>query len=257
MGYTYTKSGEYFEVNSLHLPIKSEMRITAICEMCGKERSLQRCKYNPICLSCILIDRNKNLSPEHKKKLQEMAQARNKRMWSSDPEYAEFRKKQIKRLENQKGIFHPRHNPDPPPTYEVQRDIPGYSEWRRLVYRNNHLGCRACGIFQDSNAKMHAHHIENYGDNKDLRTDPSNGILLCKRCHFSFHNKYGHKNTNREQLKKWIEVRILETLNELQTQWSITDNPVSKEDRKNLIKLGARYDFFDKCWRLPPKDDNG
>jgi hypothetical protein len=51
---------------------------------------------------------------------------------------------------------------------------------------------------------MHAHHIESYVDNPDLRTDLYNGITLCDGCHTNFHSLYGRGGNTRKQLREFF-----------------------------------------------------
>lgn len=44
----------------------------------------------------------------------------------------------------------------------------------------------------------------NYAEYKELRTDVSNGITLCKECHKEFHKTYGYSRNNEYQIKEFI-----------------------------------------------------
>lgn len=48
---------------------------------------------------------------------------------------------------------------------------------------------------------MHAHHIESYVDNPDVRTSLTNGVTLCNDCHTEFHSIYGKGGNNRTQIE--------------------------------------------------------
>lgn len=54
---------------------------------------------------------------------------------------------------------------------------------------------------------MHAHHIESYVDNPDVRTALSNGITLCNDCHTEFHSLYGKGGNNRDQIEAFFASR--------------------------------------------------
>lgn len=73
--------------------------------------------------------------------------------------------------------------------------------WSKKVRDRDGYQCKKCasrcGI-------MHAHHIENYADNPNLRHELSNGITLCEPCHIKFHQIYGKRNNNREQINAFL-----------------------------------------------------
>jgi len=100
------------------------------------------------------------------------------------------------------------YNYDPNKTEEErndQRKYPEYIEWRKYVYKRDNWTCQSCEKRKDLNA----HHIRNYSSNRELRTDESNGITLCKICHLEFHKKYGKKDNSRQQLDEFLKVSSL------------------------------------------------
>lgn len=96
------------------------------------------------------------------------------------------------------------HNYNPNLTDEersIGRFIPGYQEWRKAVYERDDYTCQMCG---KNGGTLNAHHIESYNNNKELRTELSNGITLCEDHHKDFHHQYGNNNT-RKQLIEFME----------------------------------------------------
>lgn len=79
-----------------------------------------------------------------------------------------------------------------------------YKEWRKNVLGRDKNICQFC---LENSQKMTAHHICTFNDHQDIRYDISNGVCLCKKCHWSFHRKYGHHHTNREMLIDWFSTR--------------------------------------------------
>ena len=82
-----------------------------------------------------------------------------------------------------------------------------YKLWRNEVYRRDGYTCQCCGI---KHKDIEAHHIKNFSEHIESRYDGNNGITLCKKCHNpnrigSFHNIYGMKNNNQEQLDEYIK----------------------------------------------------
>lgn len=84
----------------------------------------------------------------------------------------------------------------------LNRNIEGYPEWRRKVYARDNFACQACGDSDGGN--LIAHHILNYSEHPELRTELSNGITFCESCHENFHNTYGYRNNNKEQLDLFL-----------------------------------------------------
>lgn len=85
----------------------------------------------------------------------------------------------------------------------IQRKSNDYYLWRKSVFDRDNYTCQACDDNQGGN--LNAHHIINYMENEDLRTDLDNGITLCKECHKQFHDIYGYKNNNRDQLDRFLK----------------------------------------------------
>lgn len=83
------------------------------------------------------------------------------------------------------------------------RGIDGYKEWRIIVFERDNYTCKCCGDSVGGN--LNAHHILNYSSYEKLRLDINNGITLCNLCHKRFHNEYGLKNNNENQLNEFIK----------------------------------------------------
>lgn len=84
---------------------------------------------------------------------------------------------------------------------EMGRNIPGYVEFiKRVLARDNYI-CQCCG---DTSNTLEVHHLDGYDWCKEKRTDDTNGITLCEKCHSNFHSVYGFGNNTKEQFEKWI-----------------------------------------------------
>lgn len=97
------------------------------------------------------------------------------------------------------------HNWNPNLTEEerlIERHYSEYYEWRKLVYEKYDFTCQKCSKVGGT---LNAHHIDDYANNKELRTTVENGITFCVSCHKDFHHQYGNEsNTTKveEFLKK-------------------------------------------------------
>jgi len=73
--------------------------------------------------------------------------------------------------------------------------------WKKAVFERDNFVCQKC---EQKGGELEAHHIFNFADYQERRTEITNGITLCKKCHKTFHKKYGKKNNTREQLNKFL-----------------------------------------------------
>ena len=89
-----------------------------------------------------------------------------------------------------------------PEERETMRLYPEYNEWRLDVFKRDKFTCQCCG--DNTSGNLNAHHILNYSEHKQLRTEVDNGITLCKSCHVDFHTVYGFRHNNHEQLKTYF-----------------------------------------------------
>lgn len=83
--------------------------------------------------------------------------------------------------------------------------VDGYDKWRKLVKIRDRC-CQVCA----STKELEAHHIIPWQSNKELRTDPGNGVCLCRKCHLLFHSKYGKNNNSAAQLSEFKQSFLLQ-----------------------------------------------
>lgn len=63
------------------------------------------------------------------------------------------------------------------------RNSSRYKEWRKAVFERDGFHCVKCGTKKD----LQAHHIKPWKNNKALRYEVSNGMILCRKCHLKEH----------------------------------------------------------------------
>jgi 5-methylcytosine-specific restriction endonuclease McrA len=92
------------------------------------------------------------------------------------------------------------YNPDLSKDHrDKTRLVFGYKKWSLAVRERDNFTCQVCGLKTNKPGKLHAHHLESFDTNEELRTDIKNGITLCNSCHNSFHNRYKGQKTNKKQ----------------------------------------------------------
>ncbi len=58
--------------------------------------------------------------------------------------------------------------------------------WIKSVYARDKYTCQKCG---KKHVKLNAHHIIPFSKDKSLRTEITNGITLCVKCHRKEHER--------------------------------------------------------------------
>jgi len=62
-----------------------------------------------------------------------------------------------------------------------------YNIWHQTVLEQDNYECQKC----ESKENLHCHHIQPVKTHPHLALDPSNGIVLCKKCHYEIGHKTG------------------------------------------------------------------
>lgn len=102
------------------------------------------------------------------------------------------------------GEKSPQWNPNKSEEERIRgRAFVQYWRWRNKVLQRDDYTCQKCGV-KKPRRYLVAHHILNYSEHPELRTDVDNGITLCNSCHADFHSLYGVRNNNRDQLIKFL-----------------------------------------------------
>ncbi len=76
-----------------------------------------------------------------------------------------------------------------------------YKDWRKHIFEKHNYTCQKCG---QVGYKLNVHHIINYSENENLRTDEDNGMVFCDICHAKFHKQYGRKNNDAWQINNFL-----------------------------------------------------
>ena len=73
------------------------------------------------------------------------------------------------------------------PENKAERQTLQYKKWREAVFERDNWTCQLCG---QRGGKLNAHHKVPFCEDKKLRTDISNGITYCEKCHYIVDNKF-------------------------------------------------------------------
>ncbi|WP_093051596.1 HNH endonuclease [Salipaludibacillus aurantiacus] len=104
---------------------------------------------------------------------------------------------------NRTGEKSPRWNPKREMADRVKRrQYNEYTKFREDVFFRDDFTCLCCC---QRGGELVVHHLDGYHWCDEKRTDPENGVTLCKSCHIDFHSANGSKNNKREQYEFWIK----------------------------------------------------
>lgn len=191
LGYKFSKIRDFLEVNINHLSYHSSVEITAICDICTTERLLKYYQYTNICSRCSAI---KNITSDNNR-------------------YAVKNSQKLKdhaRSLVRKGSENNRWNPNLTANDRVRRRASIENiNWSRAVKVRDNFICQICLV---GKKYLHSHHLMSYAANAELRCDVDNGVTLCKKCHYEFHNLYGFINTNKCQFEEFKFYKQLNTI---------------------------------------------
>lgn len=116
-----------------------------------------------------------------------------------------FGKKRPEHSKLMSGKNNPNYNPNLTDENRlINRSYFEYNEWRQVIYKRDNYTCQKCG--SNKSGSLNAHHIQPYRDNPTLRTEISNGITFCKKCHKKFHHLFGYGNNTRAQLINFLKM---------------------------------------------------
>ena len=76
-----------------------------------------------------------------------------------------------------------------------------YKTWRNAVFQLNkgkvglskYYVCEKCNKKRKTTRVLHDHHIKSWDKFPKDRYDRNNGVVLCIKCHNTFHRKYKYK----------------------------------------------------------------
>ena len=94
--------------------------------------------------------------------------------------------------------------------YTTSKSKVRYQTWRKNVFELNkgkkglsrYYVCVKCNLKRKTTRTLHAHHIKSWDKFPKDRYDRNNGVVMCKRCHYNFHKKYGFEALDKPELLK-------------------------------------------------------
>ena len=175
LGYTGSHN-ELIDVLVEHLPEKSNMVVTSICDDCGSERLNKYNQHRDLCPNCVTKgERSKFYSKTRNICSCGESKARRAKCW-------ECYTKEV-------------HNPD-----AIKRSNSDH-RWSKEVREIANYTCNCCGSDED----LCAHHLDSFMDKEHLRRDLANGVCLCRTCHLAFHKQFGFGNNTTKQYLEFKE----------------------------------------------------
>ena len=164
-----------------------------------------------------------------------------------------------------------------PEERERKRKYPEYTQFVKVVLDRDGYTCQCCG---QEHGDLEVHHLDGYNWCKEKRTDDTNGITLCRNCHYNFHSIYGKKHNTKEQFEEWIgktiellkyevalpttrqvycieEDKIYNSVEELKNEWNIkTDvyRTCNRDDKRCKSVQGKHLLWYDEYLTMTPDE---
>ena len=85
---------------------------------------------------------------------------------------------------------------------EDQRNYPEYYNFIKSVLARDNYTCVVCN--KKGTGDLQVHHLDGYNWCKEKRTEQSNGVTLCEKCHKTFHSIYGKGYNTKKQFEEWL-----------------------------------------------------
>lgn len=76
--------------------------------------------------------------------------------------------------------------------------------FRQMILEQDCYKCYKCDNVKPSGSGLEIHHIVSKAKYPDLKYEETNCIVLCKKCHKEFHNKYGRINFYESNTYNWL-----------------------------------------------------
>lgn len=175
-----------------------ERKVIVKCVICGKQcetKSYRKDTFKVCSKECYSEYFSRIFDASKDKRIRNL-----KHKWETDESFRQ------KMAEKNKLLFtgenHPNYNHSTTDDErQVKRAYTEYRQWRTQVYEKDNYICQCCG---QRGGQLNAHHVFNYSNYPELRTEVSNGITMCKKCHLEFHSIYGKKNNTDTQLTDFL-----------------------------------------------------
>lgn len=174
------KRAKYCSIDCL----RNDKRITKICIICNKEFRIKKHRFKQIYCSSIcqgIFNRNRvKIHCIFCNKLFEV-----KKCQENKSKYCSIKCKGCDRVGKYTGSNSPSWQGGKTSINKSIRNSTEYLAWRLYIYRRDNYLCALCN---QAGGQLNAHHIQKFGNNKDLAIDKKNGITLCERCHRDYVN---------------------------------------------------------------------
>ncbi|WP_244990367.1 HNH endonuclease [Clostridium algidicarnis] len=176
-------------------------RYTLTCEHCGKEFTSARKNTKYCSKKCVNNSRKNRVTI--KCEICGEPVTRQKSQFNGTHVYCSYECQAKGWSKYYSGENSPSYNPNLSDEERIkERHYQEYYKWRDDAYERDKYTCQCCGDNKGHN--LNAHHIFNYSEHENLRTNINNGITLCDKCHKLYHDTYGYKHNNYKELNEFL-----------------------------------------------------
>lgn len=108
---------------------------------------------------------------------------------------------------------------------------PIYAAWVQGIYQRWNFCCALTGV---SNVPLEVHHLNSWDSYPEQRYDLSNGVLLSKNVHKTFHKIYGNGKNTRAQFEQFVQTHYKDQ----ECAWNnIAKNYSTQENHQPILQL--------------------
>lgn len=187
--------------------LKKDKMYHLYCDTCGADRGYNaKCLSKGDCQSCSSKKKMIKLSSEERCNLAKHAVS-----FVKNRSFTKERKEKISKANTGKvrslevrkrnSAFKQGVPLDQWKEFSYNTDDPKRSKYKseRFCKKVYELANYTCDTCKSRGGKLHAHHLDNWGQFKEKRYELSNIVCLCLGCHRAFHKQFGTRNNIKEQ----------------------------------------------------------
>jgi hypothetical protein len=193
-GRVTVRRGTRLLVKVSDLPPNSAQKVTRICKACSLVSKIPFHLFTDTCNACSLKSRSGGKHPNWK----------GGRPCIDCGTTRDFSSKRCRACHDKTTFGSGNNNYNPNKTQRAKtKDRKHESvQWSKSVKERDNFTCRCCKVRGTSD--LHSHHLNSWADHPSERLSVENGVTLCKKCHFGFHNTYGRRYNTVAQFNEYL-----------------------------------------------------